>query len=129
GDIEAAMSAYGVAEELYQGDFLEEDLYEEWAAAQRERLRATYLRIADQLAAHFVTQHKYTSVTAIAQKALRYDPYYEAAHRYLMHCFMAQGQRHLAVRQYQICRDLLAKELDLQPSPETVRLYEQIRGG
>lgn len=68
------------------------------------------------------------AATAVAQKALRHDPYYEAAHRWLMRCYMGQGQRHLAVRQYQICADLLAEELDLPPSPETDRLYAELRG-
>ena len=39
GQPAAAMVDYGAAEGLYQGDFLEEDLYDEWPRPQRERLR------------------------------------------------------------------------------------------
>ena len=39
GQLAAAMVDYGAAEGLYQGDFLEEDLYDDWSRPQRERLR------------------------------------------------------------------------------------------
>jgi hypothetical protein len=31
--------------------------------------------------------------------------------------------------QFHICRRLLAKELDIEPGPDTVALYERIRAG
>ena len=63
---------------------------------------------------------------ALCQKALGHDPCYEAAHRRLMKCYNAQGLRHLAVRQYQICVDLLATELGLEPDPETTAMHQHI---
>ena len=129
GRIDEAMDAYGIAEELYQGDFLEDDPYEDWAVGQRELLRSSYLRIADRLAANLVERKEYTAATVVAQKALTHDPYYEAAHRRLMQCYIAQRQRHLAVRQYHTCARLLADELDLTPAAETVELYRQLTGG
>jgi hypothetical protein len=38
------------------------------------------------------------------------------------------GQRQLAIRQYDYCRDLLASELDISPMPETEALHQQILG-
>lgn len=127
GDMESAMTAYAVADELYQGDFLEEDPYEEWAIPQRERLRTSYLRITERLAAYHMQHEEYAAAAAIAQKALRHEPSYEAAHRWLIRCFIAQGQRHLAVRQYQTLARLLQEELDLEPSQESKELYERLK--
>jgi DNA-binding SARP family transcriptional activator len=43
-----------------------------------------------------------------------------------MRCYLAQGQRHLALRQYQMCTETLRQELDLGPSVETEQLYQSI---
>jgi DNA-binding SARP family transcriptional activator len=126
GRLSEAMAQYGIAEGLYQGDFLEEDPYEDWPGLQREQSRQAYLSIADRLSAHYAQQGEYTPAMALCQKVLVKDNCCEKAHRRLMQCYLAQGQRHLAVRQYQACVEVLKEEFDLQPSEETVALYHHI---
>jgi DNA-binding SARP family transcriptional activator len=121
-----ALQAFTRAETLYQGDFLEGDLYEEWAIAQREQLRLLYLDVTSWLTEHFVKQAEFTAAIALAQKTLAQDACHEQAHRCLMVSYAAQGQRHLAVRQYLACVQALRTELDLSPSAETSALYRQI---
>jgi DNA-binding SARP family transcriptional activator len=120
---------YGIAEGLYQGDFLEENVYEDWPGLQRTRLRDLYLDTADRLSEHYVQQHEYTAAIALCQKVLVKDNCREEAHRRLMHCYLGQGQRHLAVRQYQVCVETLREQLHLNPSEETVELYQRIITG
>jgi two-component SAPR family response regulator len=127
GNIGVAMAEYGIAEGLYQGDFLSEDLYETWPLSQRERLRTTYLETADRLSAYYQQREEFTATIAICQKILSHDNCYETAHRRLMESYLAYGQRHLAVRQYETCFNALAKELDLKPSKETVKIYNSIK--
>jgi DNA-binding SARP family transcriptional activator len=129
GRIAEAMAAYGIAEGLYQGDFLEEDLYEDWPSLQREQMRNMYMDIIDRLGEYYVQQGEYTPAIALCQKVLAQDNCYEAAHRRLMRCYLAQEQRHLAVRQYQTCVQALKEELDLAPVEETVALYRRITTG
>jgi DNA-binding SARP family transcriptional activator len=43
-----------------------------------------------------------------------------------MQCYSRLGQGPLALRQYQICVEALQAELQVDPAPETTRLYEQI---
>jgi TolB-like protein len=43
-----------------------------------------------------------------------------------MRVYAEQGQRDLALRQYRSCRDLLRRELAVEPSPETQHLQRQI---
>jgi DNA-binding SARP family transcriptional activator len=121
-----AIAQYGMAESLYQGDLLEEDLYEDWPTAQRERTRRTYCDIVDRLTEHHVRNGEYNAAIALCQRVLLRDNCHEPAHRRLMRCYLAQGHRHLAVRQYQTCVEILQSELDLAPSRETVMLYESI---
>jgi DNA-binding SARP family transcriptional activator len=126
GRFEEAMAEYGVAEGLYQGDFLEEDLYEDWPRVQRDHMRSTYLDIVDRLSEYYEGRREYTTAIALCQKVLAQDNCYEEAHLRLMQCYLGQGQRHLAIRQYQTCVQALNEELDLTPSEETVALYRHI---
>ena len=126
GQLAEAVVEYRMATELYRGDFLEEDLYEDWPNAQREHLRQIYLELVDQLSETYLQQGKYPETIALCQKMLAQDNCHEEAHRRLMRCYQIQGQRHLAVRQYQLCVQALRIELDVSPLPETQKLYEQI---
>ena len=49
GHVEKAVEQYETAEQLYQGDFLEEDLYEDWPVIQRQNLLNNYLSVVDKL--------------------------------------------------------------------------------
>ncbi|MGH9835709.1 MAG: AfsR/SARP family transcriptional regulator [Blastocatellia bacterium] len=123
-----AMAEYIRAEELYRGDFLEEDLYEDWAVLQRERIRAEYLDLADRLSAHYAQQGDYAAAISLCRKILEKDKCHEKAHRRLMHCYQAMGQTSMAVRQYQLCVKTLETELDVPPSAETQMLFKNITG-
>jgi DNA-binding SARP family transcriptional activator len=122
----AAMVEYGAAEGLYQGDFLSEDVYEDWPRSRREQLRTTYLELANRLSEQYRQQGELLPAIALCQKLLMLDNCFEEAHRRLMRCYLAQGQRHLAIRQYHACVQALVEELDVPPAEETRALYEQI---
>ena len=119
-----AMAEYGRAEALYRGHLLEECLYEDWAALDRERLRETYMQVARRLAIGYIERREYSAAIVLCQKELSLDPCDEDAHRRLMHCYDAQGQRHLALRQFEACTEALRKDFNLTPSPETMALND-----
>lgn len=118
----------GIAESLYGGGFLEEDLYEDWTILQRAHLKNLYLDIATQLSQHFIEQGEMIAANALCRKILTQDYLYERAHRLLMECYYMQGQHHMAIRQYQICQKLLKEELGISPRAETLSLYARITG-
>jgi DNA-binding SARP family transcriptional activator len=124
-----AMAKYGIAEGLYQGDFLEEDLYEDWPAPQRQHLRTLYVQMADRLNEHYMQHGNLAAAIVLCRKILSLDSCSEEAHRRLMQCYLAQGQRHLAVRQYQACVQAMKEDLDLTPSDVTIQLYRRIITG
>ncbi len=121
-----AMAEYGIAEGLYQGEFLPEDIYEDWTQPMREQLRRDYLDIADRLSEHYFQQNEYAAAIAICRKILAQDNCYEGAHRLLMRCYLAQNQRHSAIRQYHNCHEILQAELDISPSEETNALFHEL---
>ena len=105
---------------------MEEDLYEDWPAVEREHFRRMYCDLADRLSEHYVNNSEYNAAITLCHKILGCDNCHEPAHRRLMRCYLAQGQRHLAVRQYQTCVETLQIELEIGPAEETVMLYQEI---
>ena len=50
----------------------------------------------------------------------------EEIHREMMRSYVENGQRALALQQYEICQATLAKELGTSPMEDTQALYTQI---
>jgi DNA-binding SARP family transcriptional activator len=119
-----AMAEYGKAEALYHGHLLEECLYEDWPGVERERLRSAYTHIAGRLAAGYMERREYSAAIVFCQKSLTFDRCDEVAHRRLMQCYEAQGQRHLALREFRTCAEALRADFDLAPSEETIALHD-----
>lgn len=127
GQINKAKVRLEIASNLYQGDFLAEDPYEEWTTYTRERLRAQYLDTLCRLCRFYYHQQQYTACAALCHLILKYDSCDEEAHRRLIRCYGRQNQYHLAIRQYHACADVLQNELGVKPAPRTVKLYERAR--
>jgi DNA-binding SARP family transcriptional activator len=127
GQLAAATAEYEVATGLYQGDYLADDPYEECPVLTRERLRVAYLDTLDRLAQLYFSQGQYATCAAMCQRTLAYDNCREDAHCRLMRCYSRQGQQHLALRQYQACVEALRADLEVEPAPTTIELYERIR--
>jgi DNA-binding SARP family transcriptional activator len=123
----AAIAEYELAAELYRGDFLADDPYEEWPVLTREHLRLTYLDLLDRLSRLYFDQGRYAASAVVCRRMLERDNCREDAHRRLIRCYSRQDQSHLALRQYLACANALRAELDVDPAPATVRLQEAVR--
>jgi DNA-binding SARP family transcriptional activator len=122
-----AIAEYKLAAELYQGDFLADDPYEEWPVLTREHLRLTYLDLLDRLSRLYLGQGSYAACVAVCRRIIQQDNCREDAHVRLIRCYSRQGLTHLALRQYLACAAALRAELDIDPAPATVRLQAAIR--
>jgi DNA-binding SARP family transcriptional activator len=122
-----AEAAFEAATWLYQGEFLADDPYEEWAMVAREHLRLCYLDALDRLGALRLDSGDYVGCVAVCLKLLAYDSCREDAHCRLMRCYSRQGQVQLAVRQYHSCAAALRTELDVAPAPATTELFYRLR--
>lgn len=128
----ADLDSLHAAVELYAGDFLagvaisDAPAFEEWALAQRARLRDLALDALRRLAAQQAAQGDYYAAVTTLRRLLALEPWHEEAHRQLMGALARSGQRSLALAQYVTCRRLLAAELGVEPTVETTALYEQI---
>jgi DNA-binding SARP family transcriptional activator len=113
---------------LYRGDLLD-GFYEEWAIRERERLRLLYLNGLTSLMRHYQQQGTYDRSLTYGQRILNLDPLREEVHRAMMRLYALNGQRTLAMQQYEYCREVLMAEMGLAPMTETQVLYRQIVDG
>lgn len=111
--------------QLYQGELLE-GFYENWALRERERLRALHVKSEMYLLQYFEFHEAWEKAIAYGQKILELDPLREEIHRELMRLYLMNGQRTLALRQYEICRQALEEEFGASPMQGTHTLYTHI---
>jgi len=127
GHLTQAVAFFEQADALYRGDYFEDDRFEEWMLVRREELKETNLRILDKLSHFWLRQGVLENAIDGWKKILVKDPWREDVYRHLMVCFAKNGQRGLALHWYDVCVQVLQKELQLAPEPETVTLYNRIR--
>ena len=126
GDAAGALRLATEAVELYHGDLLLMGS-ELRTFVERERLRNRYLMLLVQVAHEHFAANDYRRCLATIQRVLDTDPCREDAHRLLMRCYMRQGQRAAALRQYQACTEILRVAFDALPEPTTTALFELVR--
>ncbi len=126
GRTDEALRQFGLAEALYRGDYLEDDLYDQWTLLRREGLRDTYLMLLGKLASYALQRQDYESGVVYCQKMLAKDNCREDAYRKLMMCYAALGDRNRALKWFKVCRSILLNELSSEPEPETLELYNRI---
>ncbi len=114
---------------LYGGDFLPEDLYEDWAARRRDRLRRIYCSLLESAAELALERAKGQRACEYLLTLLEHNPADEQTHRQLMLTYARMGRRREAVTQYQRLYAVLREELRTTPLSETTALFRSIQGG
>lgn len=126
---EDAASEYEKAIALYRGDYLVEDLYEDWTTIERERLTSAYVDVRDRLATYYTQAGNLQKSIAGRYLLLEKDPYHEESYRALMRCYARLGIRGRTLRQYELCKRRLKHLYDISPAPETRILHEKLLAG
>lgn len=114
---------------LYGGDYLPDDLYEDWAQRRRDRLRRTYSSLLERAARAAIASAQGQRASEYLHVLLEQNATDEAMHRELMLVYARMGRRDEAISQYQRLREILREELHTAPMPETLELYRAIRAG
>ena len=126
GRVPEAVAEYEEATKLYRGDYLVEDLYEDWTMIERERLIEAYTDLSRRLAARYMECGRLREGVRFCYRVMEKDRSDEDAHRLLMMCFARLGQRGRALRQYGLCEQALRNDYDTPPSPGIRALYTSI---
>ncbi len=118
--------------DLYRGDFLEafavndSEQFQEWLYFQRERVFFTLLGALENVVRYYQEAGNYETAQEYARRYVSLAPLEERAHQQLMQLLALTGRRTAAIEQYQRCKRMLKETFNVEPSPETTALYQQI---
>jgi DNA-binding SARP family transcriptional activator len=125
-DPEAAIAALQRLHEIYRGDLLPGDIYDDWFASLRERCRQQFGDAMLKLAQLQDQRDSEDGTLHALRRGLEHDPLREDLYRELLRCQIEAGMRSAAIETYMACRSRLSEELGLDPSIETRSLYDQV---
>lgn len=124
-DGQTKLDALNEATSLYVNPLLA-DCYAEWLLHPREMLYQQYLLALTQLATLQQNQRAYSGAIRTVQTLLHNDPLRESAYCLLMDLHVTNGDRAAAMRAFHECVSLLRSELGVEPSAQTIALYDRL---
>ncbi|MDO9107609.1 MAG: bacterial transcriptional activator domain-containing protein [Coriobacteriia bacterium] len=126
GELTAAVGFYRSAMDIYRGELLPGDIYDDCFALARDRYRLEFcdaMRRAVSCAERIADP---AEALDFARRGLDADPLSEDLYQAVMRSHIDAGQRSAAIETYFVCRQKLCDDLGLDPSSETMKLYEHI---
>lgn len=126
-DLRARIAAWNAARSLYQGDYLEDEPYAEWAQLPRARWRRRYKQLLVNLAQAHGGNGRFQQAITYCREILGLDNTNETAYRLLMHFHAVLGERTTALKVYDEAVQNLRDEVGVDPMPETAELARQIK--
>jgi TolB-like protein/Tfp pilus assembly protein PilF len=121
----SAVKLYGG--ELLHGMRVRDPIFEDFVQGERTRLNEAVISACNRLLDHQLTAGLDKQAEATARRLLEIDPLQEVAHRTLMQQYASKEQLGLAIKQYERCREIFQRELNVKPGVETERLFDRIR--
>jgi predicted ATPase/DNA-binding SARP family transcriptional activator/DNA-binding CsgD family transcriptional regulator len=122
-------AAYRAALDLYTGDLLPEDRYEQWAELRREELSQLHLALLVELAGLYEERGQFRPAIEALRRTVTQEPTNEEAHAGLIRLYAFFGQRQRSLEQYERLREVLQRELGAEPGASVRALREEIAAG
>lgn len=117
---------------LYRGSFLEgfsigDSLpFDEWLLLKREQFARLMSQALKLLADYYEQCADPSNALIYAREQIDFEPWNEESHQQIMRLLVLDGQRSAALAQYEVCQRILADELGVEPSANTIALYNHI---
>lgn len=125
----SSVEKLSLCEELagtYRGELLPGDVYEDWFSSARDKYRVQFAD-AMLLASGLLHQRgEIPRALMMARRGLEEDPLREDLGQAALQLQIASGQRSAAIETFMSIKRRLCDDLGIDPSAETVRLYERV---
>lgn len=121
--------------ELYRGEFMKGFniskalMFDDWRMQQSETLESLHLNALERLVRCHRTFGDFNLAIQYARIWLSNDRLNENAHSQLLQLYSITGQRTAAISLYKHYKELLSRELSVEPTEEMTALYRQIVSG
>jgi len=109
----------------YRGAFLPKVDYE-WVIILREQFHRSFISAITELLELLMQEEQYQQVIQYADRAIEEDPCCEEAYRMAMQAFSKLGDRSAISRYYEKCTNALSKELEVEPDPLTINVFNSL---
>jgi DNA-binding SARP family transcriptional activator len=127
---EAALELHAPTEELARGLAPRRaPAFEDWLDQERRRTQALYRDALRGQARALEEREAYAEALTCLRQLIELDPLEEGAYRAAMRCEYRRGHVDAALAQFEACRRVLAQELGVEPTGETVELARSIERG
>ena len=124
-DADRERAALEEAARLYQDDLLR-SLYDDWLQPKREHYRRQLAHALSRLAILLEAGRDYPAAIRHAERLVALDPLAEAHHQALIRLHSRNHDRASALRAYHQCKQVLRRELGVDPDAATRELFEQV---
>jgi DNA-binding SARP family transcriptional activator len=114
GPPELSFDRLVAVEAAYDGDFCEDEPYEEWAIAVREEARSAYVSVTHALVELGAATGQFDMAVRYGLRLLARDPYHEPGHLAVVSALVAAGRHGDARRAYRLYSERIA-EIDAEP--------------
>lgn len=125
----SSLELYNQAAALYGGEFLPEDLYEDWSVGRREALRQEWTELLLKMAALHKEKDQEEKYQRCLQRVLESDFSHEESALKLMQSLSENGRREEAMQVYRQFASKLQSRLNIEPLPATQEMYQDIVAG
>ena len=115
--------------EIWKGDPLPEDAYEEWAQGCRSRLNRAHLSALEGASVVALAVGRVAEAVEFAESAVALDPLREASNLQLIRSLAAAGDTAGALVAFEAMRRRISEDLGLDPSPEAEEIQAHILRG
>jgi DNA-binding SARP family transcriptional activator len=128
GDVEGELAALRALADVYRGEVLPGDVYDDWFAPLRDRFRHDFEDAMLRASTILEEQGDPHGGLQLLRRAMAADPWREDLYQAQLRMQIAAGQRSAAIETYMLCRSRLTADLGIDPSRETTALYERVLG-
>jgi DNA-binding SARP family transcriptional activator len=128
GNTAAELTSLLDAINLYRGDLLPGDLYEDWFTPTRDRFKRDYEDAVLRAGCLHAEAGEPLQGLSLLRDASARSPWREDLYQAILRLQIASGQRGAAIETYLACRNRLVEDLGIDPSRETTALYEEVLG-
>ncbi|MFN8473961.1 MAG: BTAD domain-containing putative transcriptional regulator [Anaerolineae bacterium] len=126
-DAPNALLRLQAAADLYRGAYLPDDLYEDWASLERERLELAHETVLLRLAQAYALNAQHAEALRVCRRALVGNPTSEVFAEHAMQYAAQAGDAAQALTVYQEFCAALETRFQLRPSPRLAELAQGIR--
>ncbi len=101
---------------------------DEWVIVERERYRELRLHALELASASLLESGEFADAVEAAMAAVDAEPFRDSAHRLLVQIHLREGNVAAALRSFGSYRDLMLRELGIEPSQRMLQLVAGIPG-